>query len=285
MPINALLVLATAVGVGLAAGAATLLIVQEIRSKTRKLVIRKGEFFDWIEKLEQYAPKSLHLPRWVWLLGLLIFIVLFVLLKNPVPAVFGALLCVLIPDQLAYQKRKNYRTAVLEQLAAAIRLFTAEYAVAPQIDRCLAVVGQKIPPPVGEIFRRAYVDLIYGKPPDSVFQQLAKDLDSPHGHMFVQLLRSAQTQGQKIAPLFHDLVSRITVAQELEKQNKGEISGERAVGLLLAFLPLPLYLGLQRWIPEVGMFLTGTAAGRFIVFMCFFSSITWFFVDRLVSSA
>lgn len=284
MPINVLLVLAVASGAGLAAGAAIFLAAQKIRLKTRKLVIRKDEFFDLVEKLERYAPKSLHLPRWIWLLGLLVFVVLLALFKNPVPAVFGALLCVLIPDQIAYQKRKSYKAAILEQLSAAIRLFTAEYAVAPQIDRCLAVVGQKTPLPVREIFRRAYVGLIYGKSPNNVFQRLAKELDSPYGHMFVQLLYSAQTQGQKMAPLFHDLVSRITVAQELERKNKEEISGERAVGLLLAILPLPLYLVLQHWIPEVGIFLTETVAGRFIVFMCFLSSITWFFVDRLVSN-
>lgn len=279
-----MLILASAAGLGLAVGVTTLYMAQDIRAKTRKLVIRKGEFFDWAAKLEQYAPKSLHLPWWVWQVGLGAFAVLLVLFKNPVPAVFGALLCILIPDQFVYQRRKIHRENVLEQLAAAIRLFTAEYAVAPQIDRCLAVVGQKMPPPIGEIFKRAYIGMIYRKSPDGVFQQLAKDLDSPHGHMFVQLLRSAQTQGQKITPLFHDLVSRITVAQELEKQNKGEISGERVVGILLAILPLPLYLGLQRWIPESNLFLTETAAGRFIVFMCFFSSITWFIVDRLVSS-
>lgn len=279
-----LLVPAVGLGVGLAAGAATLLIVQEMRLRTQKLVAQRGEFFEWVEKLERYAPKYLHLPRWVWLLGFLIFVVLLTLFRNPVPAVFGALLCILIPDQLAYRRRRNHRTAVLEQLAAAIRLFTAEYAVAPKIDRCLAVVGQKIPPPVGEIFKRAYVSLICGKSPDEVFQQLARDLDSPHGHVFVQLLRSAQTQGQTMVPLFHDLISRITVSQELEKRNKEEISGERMVGMFLAVLPLPLYLVLQQWIPEVGVFLADTVAGRFVVFLCFLSSIVWFFVDRVVSS-
>lgn len=275
-----------ALGLGSAVGAVVFLTLKSLRASISRLAGKKNKLnklFDWNEKLERYAPRSLHTPKWVWLIGAAIFAAGLVVFKNPVPATFGAVLCVLIPDQLAYQRRSKHRSEVIEQLAVAIRLFAGEYTVSPKIDRCLAVVGRRVPDPVGKIFREAYIDIIYGKRPDDVYLQMAKELDTPYGHMFVQILRAAQAQGQTIAPLFHDLVSRIAVAQELEKQNKGEISGERAIGLFLAILPLPLYLVLQRWIPESNMFLTGTVAGKFIVFMSFVSGITWFFVDRLVS--
>lgn len=202
--------------------------------------------------------------------------------KSPAPALFAAALCVLIPDQLAHRRRRAHRAAVLEQLAAAVRLFAAEFAVAPRLERGFAVVGKRVPDPVGGIFRRAHARLVYGTPADDVFREMARELDSPEGHMFVQLLRAAREQGPTVTPLFHDLVSRVAVQQELEKVNRAELFGDRAVGFLLAVLPLPLYFLLQAWIPEAKDFLVDTTAGKAVASLSFLSGIAWFFVDRVV---
>jgi pilus assembly protein CpaF len=171
----------------------------------------------------------------------------------------------------------------LNQLAAAVRLFAAEFTVSSQLGKCLAVVGQRTPDPVGGVFKRACFRLAYGGDADAVFRQMEEELDSPYGRMFVQIIRAAREKGHAVAPLLHDLVSRITVAQELARSNRSEVSGERWVGLLFAVLPLPLYFLLQAWIPEAGAFLTGTAAGHVVVFASFLSAIAWFYVDRVVN--
>lgn len=205
------------------------------------------------------------------------------LFHNPVPAFVLAAFGVLVPDQLRYNAQRRHREKVMEQMTSAVRLFAAEFAVAPQLGRCLAVAGRHVPDPVGAAFRRAYVALTVGEKPDDVLDRLARDLDSPYGYMFVQLLRAAGSQGQRVAPLFHELVSRVAAGQQLDKLNRSEVSGDRASGFLLSMLPLPLYFLLQRWMPETHVFFTSTAAGRIIVTVSLLSALGWFFVDRVVN--
>lgn len=272
------------VGLGTAVSVLIWNMLQGVGAK-QQLELPKDKFHEWIGQLEKVAPRSITVPKWLWGVGFIVFALGLYVFKNPAPALFGTALCIMIPDQLLYHRRKAHREAVVEQLAAAVRLFAAEFSVTPQIERGLMVVGNRIPDPVGRIFRLAYNQMICGMDADKVFAEMARGFDSIYGHMFVQLLRSARVQGQATAPLFHDLVSRIAVAQELAQANQGEISGERVVGLILTILPFPLYFLLQGWMPEARAFLADTASGRIIVSLSFLSGIVWFFIDRLVSEA
>lgn len=229
-------------------------------------------------------PKAPPASRvWTWAAGLAVFATGTLIFRNPVPALFAAALCVLIPDQLAYQRRRAHRAAVLEQLAVAVRLFAAEFTVAPRLERGLAVVGKRVSDPVGGVFRRAHARLMCGASDEDVFREMARELDFQEGHMFVQLLRAAREQGGTVVSLFHDLASRVTVQQELEKVNRAELFGDRVVGFLLTALLLPLYLLLQVWIPEARDFFADTTAGKAVASLSFLSGIAWFFIDRIVS--
>ena len=277
--------LAGSMSLAAAIGALTLAAIRQLNLKIAGMAFKLPavRMDGWVERLERSAPRSLRMKWWIWALAGTFFAVGICLFKSIVPAFFGAAFCVLLPDNLSYRRRKAYRSSVLEHLSKAVRLFASEFAVAPQIDRCMSVVARSVPDPVGGIFRRAYQGLIYGERLEKILESMSVELDSKYGQMFVQLVREARVRGQNIAPMFHDLAAQIAVAQQLEKVNDGEISGYRNFGTALVILPLPLYLYMQARIPELNVFLTGTLAGKGLVFLCFLSGILWFFIDRLVS--
>lgn len=275
------MILGICVGLGVAVAAPLPLL---FRIKIKKRDGPKGDAFQrWLAQVESKLPKEMRVSRYLYELGLVVFITGLFLFKNPVPAFFGAALVILVPDQLYFRRWQAHRKMVLEQLSSAVRLFAGEYATCGQIERALAAVGRRIPDPVGRIFRQAHTRLLIGKDPDWVWAEMIRELDTPHGHKFVQLVRLAAKQGPVLAPLFHDLVSQITVAQELAEYNKQELSGDRYVGMLLTVAPLPLYFLLQAWVPESREFFGETVAGRLVITLSFLSAILWFFVDRAVS--
>lgn len=271
--------------IALSLGVAVAIPMLLLFESSKRRVKETGDSFQrWVTQAEKNIPSQFKVSKHWQLFGLTVFLLGCWLFNSPLPAFFGALLIVLIPNQLLHRHQQKHRDMVLEQLSSAVRIFAAEFAVTPQIERGLAAVGRRIPDPVGKIFRRTHSQLTYGANSDEVFAKMIREFNSPYGHMFVQLLRTAQKQGRVVAPLFHDLVSRITVAQELSQYNKGELSGERHIGLLLTIAPLPLYFTLQYYLPEAREFFQ-TGAGQTIVTLSFLSAIGWFFVDRMVSEA
>lgn len=219
---------------------------------------------------------------------------LFMLIFSPPAFLFGlylfhnvvlAVLCVLLVflafEQKAAHRRQLYIEEVNTQLAGAIRVFSAEFASTPQVERAVGAVARRIPDPLGSIFARAHRAFLANTDPDRVFGRLAADLPSAHGRMFVQLMRLAK-KGTAVGPLFNELASRVTVARELSIRARSETTGERLMSLVVTAAPLPLYLVLRAVMPEVNDFLNGTFAGRLVVFVSFASAVVFALIDWLV---
>lgn len=259
-------------GVGVASGA----LAWHMLTKTRGPVLLERVP---MREITLYGRK---LPLWLLVSSIAAFAGGLYVFRNPVTAFVAAVLIGILPDQFAFWRAGKRKEMALEQLTAAVRLFAAEYSVAPQLARCLGVVASRIGSPLGPIFRRAYTALVLGTEPEEVLAALEKDLEIPEGKVFVQLLRAGRHQGQALVPLFHDLVSRISVRQQLAKFNRTETSGERAVGMVMALMPIPTYFLMQIWIPESRYYFTETAFGRMVVAFSFISALLWFLIDRVV---
>lgn len=205
-----------------------------------------------------------------------------VVFRHFVLAALCAFLVVLAMEQFAAHRKRLHAEKVSAQLAAAVRLFAAEFAVTPQVERGLAAVAAQIPPPVGAAFDRARRSLLHRrKDPDAVFADLAKDLGTEHGVVFAQLLRLAR-RGAVKTELFHELAARATLSRELSVRSRAETSGEKLLALIVTMAPLPLYLVLRAALPEAADFLSHTFAGRLTVFTSFAAAVIFAVLDRLV---
>jgi Flp pilus assembly protein TadB len=251
--------------------------------KTKKQTL--DSFTNWTTRLEQRLPKDFKVKPSLMLLALIVFVAGIPVFNNPVPALLLAILFLIVPSQVIFKIKQAHREKVEEQLARAVRVFAAEFSVTPQLERGFAAVAKTVENPVGGIFKRACNRLTYRHDVDAVLTDLALSLNTVHGYIFVQLLRAARKHGKAIAPLLYELISKITVAQELDKKNKSEISGERVLSMIMAISPLPVYFILNNWTPDTQEFLRNTVVGRFVVMASFASAITWMVMDRLLGGS
>lgn len=253
-------------GIGLVAGITIYLLLDVISLRTRKIkpLIDSNYFKSDKANLGAVA----------------VMVAVFLWLKNIVPALLAAIIIVYLPYQISYMQQKKFKTQVLEQLSAAVNLFTNTFLVTKNIPRALETVGKRIPDPVGGIFRTAYAELAFGTPLDSVADKLAQRVGLSYGYIFSNLLKSTQEQGDTIAPLFRDLSNKIISEQDQQNFQFSEVSSVRATNIFLLLLPIPMYLILSRF-EEMAVFATSTA-GRIIFTLWLVSIVVWMFMDRLV---
>lgn len=204
------------------------------------------------------------------------------LFRNIVPAILAGLALVLIPFQVAYRKRRKSQIDMLNELATVVRNFADYYEQTGQLMAALDFVGKNTPTRAGKCIKTAYSRLIYGVEEKKVLDNLAKNLDVEYGYVFVDLLKQARLQGSVTTQLFYNLSDRISDEQELMNESIQETAFIKTFNLIMAILPLPIFIILQRMIPGVSEWLTQSLAGRVVVSGCFLSVIAWFFVERVV---
>lgn len=258
--------LLTGLGIGLVVGITVYLLIDVISLRGRKI--------------KPLIDDSYFKSNKANLAAVAVMIAVFLWLKNIVPALLSAIIVVYLPYQLSYIQQKKFRTQVLEQLSAAVNLFTNTFLVTKNIPRALETVGKRISDPVGGIFRTAYTELTFGASLDSVADKLAQRIGLSYGYIFSNLLKSTQEQGDAIAPLFRDLSNKVISEQDHQNYQFSEVSSVRAMNIFLLILPIPMYLFLSRF-EEMSVFATSTA-GRIIFTFWLVSIVVWMFLDRLV---
>lgn len=237
----------------------------------------------FFSKVKISKPKELPVSRLTITLSVIVFATILFLAKNIVPALVGVIIVVLIPSQITYFiQRKNKREA-LEQSAAAIKVFANEYALTLNIRSALQVAGDSTTGRVSDIFKNAYYQLSLGKSLDVILKNMGKQLGTSYGYLFTKLVSLAAQKGQMILPLFHDLVTRIRLAQEQENFKSTQTSVNNLFNLILIIFPVVEYILLLRFVPEVSSFIFGTQLGSLIFTAWLFSIVIWFAVDRLIN--
>ena len=208
-------------------------------------------------------------------------VLVFIWMKNIIPALIAAIITVYLPYQISYTKQKKFRDMALEQLSSAVTLFANTFMVTKNIPRAIETVGQRIPDPVGEVFRAAYAQLIYGIPINDVADRLAKKIGLSYGYIFASLLKSAAKQGDVVAPLIRELSNKITSARDQQNFQIAEVSSVRIMNIIFLALPVPAYVVLMSKFPEMPMFMSSTA-GRMLFTLWLVAIVIWMFMDRLV---
>jgi pilus assembly protein CpaF len=199
-----------------------------------------------------------------------------VLLRNPLAGLLLAAGGVVFPEQVRRARERAWREKILEQLGAAVRVFAAEYAETPHPAKALAAAAGRLPDPIGGLLRRAAADLMSargGGDVDRALVRLGRELAGEYGKMFVQLLRLS-FEDEAVKPLFGRLAMRVTAQQDLVRKNRLEVSVDRMLALALNLAVIPAYLFVVRMVPEAKEFFLTTAAGKSVVALCLFSSVT-----------
>jgi len=204
--------------------------------------------------------------------------------RNPLAAALAALLAVLLSVQYRSHVQRARREKIIEQLGAAVRVFSAEYSDTPLTARALDITARRMPEPIGGVLRKAASDLAVARNPDDVDRalvRLGRALHGEYGRMFTQLLRLS-FEDQAVKPLFSKLAARITAQQDLIRKNRVEVAMDRTLALLLNILPAPAYFFISRVVPEASEFFLTTTAGKLTVCLCLLSAVLGSLMDVLL---
>lgn len=210
----------------------------------------------------------------------LAFIISMNLFKNLTASILLSASFFIMPEHALNIINQKRQDKMKEQMVAAIRIFTAEFLQTPQIEVGFEAIGNRIGDPIGAMFRRAHMELIMGVETDVVLSRLAGQIDSEYGQMFVQLLKLAKGDSSA-SSLFTDLLEKIENNIEINRKNKSNLTGERALAFLMTCIPMPVYFFMARAIPETSYFLSETLAGRIIIMLSFSSMLIWTILDRI----
>lgn len=273
-------------------------------------LLRSANKKDWLERLTKLSSVravklSDSLQKWVlraekemggfkitkrgplFLLFVLFFTALgffygLLALHNPAAGVVLAAAGIIFPEQVYFYRERAFKEKIIEQMGAVVRVFAAEYAETPHPVKALGAASRKLPDPVGGILREAEKGLLLGKDKDDVLIELAKNLDFEYGRLFVQLLRLS-FEDEAVKPLFSRLAARISGQQDLIRKSRVEVASDRIMSLVLNLAVVPVYLLMQKVVPEARSFFTDTVAGRGIVVCCLVSAVAGALLDRVVN--
>lgn len=217
----------------------------------------------------------------VSLVAFFVFLYAIIKFKNIIIALSIVVVIVVLPYQIAFWNQRKKKLQVLEQLSAAINLFTSTFAVNRNIIYSIEILGQNIPSPLGDYFRKAHREIVLGEHFDLVLNRLSREMGFTEGYIFIQLIKMARNQGEKTLPLFQELNSKVLALQEEERMNQIETNSIRYMNLGLLILPLPLLVFFYFKFPETAVFLSNFA-GQLLILIWLASIILWFLIDRMV---
>lgn len=304
--------LLTAIGIGICSGVLGYLLVSVLASRVKLLRLKfvkqnipyavrmlnpttkEADMPEWLrrwmakseKKLKKAEVKVSSLRFIVWtVLGAVVgFGIGLLILKNLPAAIIAAISAFLIPEQILVGKIQAGQAKMLENLGVAVRMFSAEFADTPQVDRALSRVAAQIHGRLGEVLQKASRELAVAKDPDEVLSKLMEDLDFEYGRMFVQLLRVAWEQGKVARPLFSRLSSRVSGMQTLVYKNRAGLAHTRLTAIAVNALILPVFLAERHFIPEAGPFMVDNPIGRIIVTLCLLSVLFGVVIDRFMNA-
>jgi len=225
------------------------------------------------------AKESITLP---YVLSFSALVIVYAIVKSVVPAIIAAGIAMYAPNQIIYAQQRRRKSLALEQLSAAVGLFSNTFLITKSIPRGLEAVAKHVPAPVGEAFQTAYSELTFGVSINQVADQLAETLGISYAYVFASLLKSADKQGDVMAPLFRDLGYKIAAARDKANFQHTEVSTVRYTNVMLLALPVPAYLVLLNKLPEATETFLQTTAGNVLVTMWLVAIIAWVFLDRLI---
>lgn len=256
--------------------------------KLRKEDISNEALREWFEKTSKSFKKSYIERRSLFVLTFMFFAVIVGVLlglfhfKSVAMAVVLGFGGYIIPEQIMFYREQFRKEKILEQMAPAIRMFVAEYNDTGSEVRAIGNVGNRMPDPVGGIFKAAYKQLIAGKKVDDVLVKMSKELDNEYGRIFVQVVRLG-IAGENVRDIYGGLALKALVQLDSIKKSRMTILTDRIVMVVLNIFVVVAYIFMLKQSPENYKVFTENSLGRIAVFIGAISIVGGALLDRILS--
>jgi Flp pilus assembly protein TadB len=205
-------------------------------------------------------------------------------LKNMMAALLLAISMFVIPDQMLITKIQKRREVMAAQLATVAKMLHTEILITKNPLESLRSIAGTIHDPLKGVLQVAYKKLYFSsEEPDSVFAQMARELDFEYGRLFSHLLLETFV-GRDTYEMLDDLSHKCGVYVRISKNNKKILTWLRLTTNILIFLMIPiLVLEITFW--STGReFLTQTTLGKLIVAINLLSILINSMVQRMLGN-
>lgn len=199
--------------------------------------------------------------------------------KNLTATFISSLAMFYIPDYILHLFESTNNRKIANQLVLAIRIFVAEYRQHYQLEKAFAAIYRRVPKPLGNYFGDAYYDLLVRKPVANVLSSLSAKIDNYYGKMFISLLYQIQNDSAVLS-LLTDILVKLEESIATGRENISTLAGERVLSLIIALSPIPIFLVMRKYVPEVEYFVINTMIGRMLISTAFLSMFLYIIIDK-----
>lgn len=142
----------------------------------------------------------------------------------------------------------NRRKAFLEQFPNAVDLVARSLQAGHPVPVALGVVAEQAPDPIGTEFGIAIDEMSFGLDRDEALSNMVKRFPLPELHLFVAAIQITRESGGNLAEVFLKLADVIRAKATLRKKVMALTAEGRMSCIILAVLPIALFLilGLAR---------------------------------------
>lgn len=178
--------------------------------------------------------------------------------------------------------RQNRRIVEFEnQLVDVLNLLINSLRAGFSLLQAMDAVAKEMPPPAGEEFRRVVQEIQLGIPMEDALDNLLRRLPSPDLDLVVTAMKINRTVGGPLTELLETVVETIRERIRLKGEIRALTAQVRYSGMILALLPIALFLILMRIAPDyVGEFLRNGLAGYIVMGLALFLIGTGYYVMR-----
>lgn len=136
----------------------------------------------------------------------------------------------------------NRRKAFLEQFPSAVDLVARSLQAGHPVPVALGVVAEQAPDPIGTEFGIAIDEMAFGLDRDEALSNMVQRFPLPELHLFVAAIQITRESGGNLAEVFLKLADVIRAKATLRKKVMALTAEGRMSCIILAVLPIALFL-------------------------------------------
>jgi tight adherence protein B len=167
---------------------------------------------------------------------------------------------------LVINARRSRREKILaDQLIDALDFLARVLRAGHSFSTGLHMCSEELPQPIAEEFRRCYDVHSMGIPMEQALTQMAERMDLTDFSFFVTSVIIQRQTGGDLSEILSNIAMMIRGRIRLQQQVKALTSEGRATGVVLAALPVLIFLAMWMINPNYARFLFDNQAGRIMV--------------------
>ncbi|MGH7214675.1 MAG: type II secretion system F family protein [Tepidisphaeraceae bacterium] len=198
-------------------------------------------------------------------LGLIVFILTASLLASAVAAALGAY----VPVLMLTTKRNRRQRTMGDQLPEALDFLSRVMRAGHSLTTGLQMMGDELPKPLGQEFRRCYDQHSLGQPLEECLKDMAARVECTDFAFFVTAVLIQRQTGGDLSEVLGNISGMIRQRLRLQQHVKAKTAEGRLTGYILVAFPAVMFVLAYVLNPSYGSTLINSSTGKVMLGIAF----------------